>query len=403
MTEPAPSLSPGALLRLPQVARLLFSALVGRLPNGMVPLALVLFARDSGSGYGRAGLLTAAYSLGCCLGGPALSRVMDLRGQRLALVLGGVVSSLALAVLPWVPSGGALVVALVAGLATPPLEPALRTLWPSVLTPRQVPSAFALDAAAQELIFVLGPLAVLLAQVGGAEGGLVAAGVVGLLGTLWFVASRASGAWVPPVHEDRHWLGPLRSRRLVVLYSAIALVGLTIGVPAVALVAYAESVGDRGLAPWLVAANALGALIGGVAYSPRAPHRDPRRDLLLGLGVLVVTYAALAVVPSTPWVMGLLTIASGLGLPPVLTCVFQLVDRLAPPGTTTEAFAWLISAFLVGSSVGAAAAGSLSDAGWIGAAFLVAAAASLVALAIARTVVRARGQDTRRDSAVRGA
>jgi len=240
---------------------------------------------------------------------------------------------------------------------------------------------------------------VLLAQVAGDGGGLVAAGVVGLLGTVWFVASRASGAWVPPVHEDRHWLGPLRSRRLCVLFSAVVLVGLTVGVPAVALVAYTESIGDRGLAPWLVAANALGALVGGVAYSPRAPHRDPRRDLLLGLGVLVVTYAALAVVPSSPWVMGVLTVGSGLGLPPVLTCVFQLVDRLAPPGTTTEAFAWLISAFLVGSSVGAAAAGSLSDAGRIGGAFLVAAAASLAALAIARTVV-GRGID---DSALRGA
>jgi MFS family permease len=388
VAEPATALGPGALLRLPQVARLLFSALVGRLPNGMVPLALVLFARDTGSGYGRAGLLTAAYSLGCCLGGPALSRVMDLRGQRSALVLGGVVSSLALAVLPWAPAGVALVVALVAGLATPPLEPALRTLWPSVLSPRQVPSAFALDAAAQELIFVLGPLVVLVAQLGGSGGGLVAAGVVGMAGTAWFVASRASRAWVPPVHEDRHWLGPLRSRRLCVVYASIVMVGLTVGVPAVALVAYAEAAGDRGLAPWLVAANALGALIGGVAYSPRAPHRDPRRDLLLGLGVLVVTYAALATVPSAVWVTGLLTVASGVGLPPVLTCVFQLVDRLAPPGTTTEAFAWLISAFLVGSSVGAAAAGALSDSGRIGGAFLVAAAASLVALAVARVVVR---------------
>jgi MFS family permease len=392
VTEPAPapegSLSPVGLLRLPQVARLLLSALVGRLPNGMVPLALVLFARDTGSGYGRAGLLTAAYSLGCCLGGPALSRVMDVRGQRAALVLGGMVSSLALAVLPWVPSGGALVVALVVGLATPPLEPALRTLWPSVLSPRQVPSAFALDAAAQELIFVLGPLVVLVAQLGGIGGGLVAAGLIGLLGTAWFVASRASGSWVPPVHEDRHWLGPLRSRRLCVLYAAVALVGLTIGVPAVALVAYAESTGDRGLAPWLVAANALGALIGGVAYSPRAPHRDPRRDLLLGLAVIALTYAALAWVPSSALVMGLLTVASGLGLPPVLTCVFQLVDRMAPPGTTTEAFAWLISAFLVGSSMGAAAAGSLSDAERIGGAFLVAAGSALAALAVARFVVR---------------
>ena len=392
MTESAPaaepSLSPAGLLRLPQVARLLFSALVGRLPNGMVPLALVLFARDSGSGYGRAGLLTAAYSLGCCFGGPALSRVMDLRGQGTALVVAGVVTSLALAFLPWVPSGGALVVAVVAGLATPPLEAALRTLWPSVLSPRQVPSAFALDAAAQELIFVLGPLVVLVAQLAGGGGGLVAAGVIGVLGTAWFVGSRASGDWVPPVHQDRHWLGPLRSRRLCVLYAAVALVGLTIGVPAVALVAYAESTGDRGMAPWLVAANALGALVGGVAYSPRAPHRDPRRDLLLGLGVIALTYAALAWVPSNVAVMGLLTVASGLGLPPVLTCVFQLVDRFAPPGTTTEAFAWLISAFLVGSSAGAVAAGSLSDADRIGGAFVVAAGSALAALAVARFVVR---------------
>jgi MFS family permease len=387
VTEPAPALSPGALLRLPQVARLLFAALVGRLPGGMVPLAIVLFARDTGSGYGRAGLLTAAYSLGCCLGGPALSRVMDLRGQRSALVLGGVVSSSALGVLPWVPSSGALGVALLAGLATPPLEPALRTLWPSLLSPRQVPSAFALDAAAQELIFVLGPLVVLAAQLAGSGAGLVAAGVVGLLGTAWFVGSRASRTGAPPVHEERHWLGPLRSRRLRVLYASIVLVGLTIGVPAVALVAYAESIGDRGLAPWLVAANALGALVGGVAYSPRPPHRDPRRDLLLGLGVIVVTYAALALVPGSIVVMGLLTVASGIGLPPVLTCVFQLVDQLAPAGTTTEAFAWLISAFLVGSSAGAAAAGALSDTGRIGAAFLVAAGSALAALAVARLVV----------------
>ena len=70
-----------------------------------------------------------------------------------------------------------------------------------------------------------------------------------------------------------------------------------------------------------------------------------------------MTYAALAAVPTNVALMGLLTIASGLGLPAVLTCVFQLVDRLAPVGTTTEAFAWLVSAFLVGSSVGAALAG----------------------------------------------
>jgi predicted MFS family arabinose efflux permease len=354
----------------------------------MVPLALVLFARASGESYGRAGLLTAAYSLGCCLGGPALSRVMDLRGQREALVLAGVVSSLSLAVLPWTPGAAALAVALAGGLATPPLEPALRTLWPSVLSPRQVPSAFALDAAAQELVFVLGPLVVLLAQLWGAGGGLVAAAVIGLAGTLWFTTSAASRSWRPAVADDRHWLGPLRSRRLGVLYTCVVFLGATVGVPAVALVAYAESTGHRALASWLVAGNALGALLGGLGYSPRAPHRDPRRDLLLGLALLVVTYAALAAVPADVAVMGVLTVASGLGLPAVLTCVFQLVDRLAPAGTTTEAFAWLISAFLVGSSAGAALAGLLSDGGHVAATFLMAAGWSVLAALVAAGAVR---------------
>jgi MFS family permease len=251
-----------------------------------------------------------------------------------------------------------------------------------------VPSAFALDAAAQELVFVLGPLVVLFAQLSGAGGGLVAAAVVGLAGTLWFASSRVSRAWRPPVTEDRHWLGPLRSRRLGVLYASLVFLGATIGVPAVALVAYAESTGHRALASWLVAGNALGALVGGLTYSPRAPHRDPRRDLLLGLALLVVTYAALASVPANVAVMGLLTIASGLGLPAVLTCVFQLVDRLAPVGTTTEAFAWLVSAFLVGSSVGAALAGLLADGGHVGGAFLMAAGWSVLAALVAAGVVR---------------
>jgi predicted MFS family arabinose efflux permease len=394
VTEPPPgslgSRAPALLLRSPHVPRLLLSALVGRLPGGMVPLAVVLFSRAEGGGYARAGLLTAAYTLGCCLGGPALSRLMDVRGQGATLALGAVVSSVGLALLPLVPGAGALAVALLAGLATPPLEPALRTLWPSVLSPGQVPSAFALDAAAQELIFVLGPLVVLVAQLAGTGGGLVAAAVVGLLGTVWFASSGVSREWRPHAQEQRHWLGPLRSRRLRVLYLAVAFVGLTIGVPAVALVAYAESVDARVLAPWLVAANALGAFAAGVAYSPRAPHREPARDLLLGLAVLAATYAALSLVPSSVAVMVVLTLASGMGLPPALTCVFQLVDRLAPAGTTTEAFAWLISAFLVGSSGGAAAAGALSDAGRVGVAFLVAAGSALVALGVAWVVVRER-------------
>jgi len=153
-------------------------------------------------------------------------------------------------------------------------------------------------------------------------------------------------------------------------------------------VAYAESVGSSSWAPWLVAANALGALVGGLAYSSHAPDRDPVRDLALGLGALVAAYALVAMTPGSVALMAPLAVLSGVGLPPVLTCVFQLVDRLAPPGTTTEAFAWLISAFLAGSSLGAFAAGALSDSRLTGAAFLVASGSSLAAVAVALPLLR---------------
>jgi predicted MFS family arabinose efflux permease len=50
-------------------------------------------------------------------------------------------------------------------------------------------------------------------------------------------------------------------------------------------------------------------------------------------------------------------------LPPLLTAVFLAADRLAPPGTAAEAFAWVATAFSVGSAAGAALAGPLTASG----------------------------------------
>jgi hypothetical protein len=58
-----------------------------------------------------------------------------------------------------------------------------------------------------------------------------------------------------------------------------------------------------------------------------------------------------------------LMVLTGLFLAPLLTAAFGLIAELAPPGTTTEAFAWLVTLFVAGSSVGAAAVGPVLDAG----------------------------------------
>jgi len=375
--------SPFALLRRPAVARLLASSLLGRLPTGMVPVALVLFSRGSDVGYGVAGLFAAAYTAGAAVGGPLLARWMDRTGQTRVIVGAGVASSVALALLPFLGVVGGIVVAAVAGAATPPVEPGLRAIWPTVLHGADVPRVYALDAAAQELIFVAGPLLVLVAGEFGSAGGLYAAAVIGLAGTLWFAAAPASRRWRPAEVTERHWAGALRPPRLRRVYAGMLLVGFTVGTFPVAAAAFSEEAGDRGWAAWLVAANAGGALIGGVWFSGRSERVSPRVLPWL-LGALGLGYLPLALVPTTsgafPIALGLSGV-SGLFLPPIITLVFLTIDRLAPEGTVTEAFAWLVTAFLVGSSIGAAIAGAIVAGASVGTVFVVACVSSLVGAA----------------------
>jgi dipeptide/tripeptide permease len=60
-----------------------------------------------------------------------------------------------------------------------------------------------------------------------------------------------------------------------------------------------------------------------------------------------------------------------------------MVDTVAPAGTRTEAFSWLVTASLVGGSVGTAAAGALAQSAGAPAAFALAGAGGGLAVLVA--------------------
>jgi predicted MFS family arabinose efflux permease len=161
----------------------------------------------------------------------------------------------------------------------------------------------------------------------------------------------------------------------------------------IAVAAYSVGRGSPSLAGWLLTANAIGALIGGVIFA----HR-PRRLAAVSLPAIVAVMAATFVPPLlTPsfGVMLVLVGASGVALPAVLTGVFTETDRVAPPGTAAEAFAWVATAFGVGSALGAAANGWLVDVAGAGGgrstvAFVLAPIAILAAAALLRLAPRRR-------------
>ncbi|BAJ30276.1 MULTISPECIES: MFS transporter [Kitasatospora] len=355
-----------ALLRAPHVARLLFGTLLGRLPAGMTALVIALALREAGTPYSRIGLATAAYAIAAAVGGPVLGRIVDLTGQPRVLVASAALAGTGYALLALAP-GDALAAPLgaaVAGLCMPPLEPCLRSLWPDVVAEDQLDTAYAFDSASQQVLYVAGPLAV--AGIAGAlspTAALWTAAVLGLLGALVVAGSAPARAWqAPPRAAGAGLLGPLRSPGLVLLLLGLAGAGWAVGAQNVLFIAYAEQHpgGLPGGAGTLLALAALAGLLGALGYgAARWRAGTATRTWVLALG-MAACYLPLLLLPG-PWPMAAAAFVSGLGLAPLLAAAFVLVAELAPTGTVTEAFAWLVTLFATGNAAGYAVSGALVD------------------------------------------
>jgi len=139
--------------------------------------------------------------------------------------------------------------------------------------------------------------------------------------------------------------------------------------------AYAESVGNRAAAGWLLALWALGSLAGGLYYGARQwrSHEGLRYAALLAL--LGLSHIPLVGTPPLP-LMSILVALSGVMMAPAASCAFILVGRHSPDGTVTEAFAWLITSFLIGSSLGSVVAGPAIESRGVATAFALAVVAA---------------------------
>ncbi|GAA0910661.1 MFS transporter [Streptomyces thermoalcalitolerans] len=354
------------VLRARHAARLLTGTLVGRLPNAVASIMIVLFVRAEGGTYSLAGTLAAVYGVANAVGQPVLGRLVDRYGQPRVQLPAALAAALAMAVFALTGiKTPVLAAALVAasGLFTPPLEGGLRALWPFVLRRQdQVHTAYAMDAVAQEVMFTLGPLLVTLcASLWSARAALMVLNLLGVLGALSVVCSPPSRAWRSAPREA-HWLGALRSPGLLALLGVFLFVGVALGSITVAAASYADTHGGDTVYGRLMAGLGLGALVGGAVYGARQWSGAPERRLRVLVALLAVCYLPLMLRPGVA-AMVLLAVLSGVFLAPCVACAFVIVDRHAPAGTVTEAFSWLVTTFTVGSSLGTGVAGPVVQAG----------------------------------------
>jgi MFS family permease len=351
-----------SLVRTPYFLRLLGGNWLGRLPFAMASIAIPLTLREIGASYGFIGLAAGVFAIAAAVGAPVLGRLVDRVGQVRVLAPTAVLAAIGFVAVAIAPheEAAVLVGAALAGVATPPLEPCLRVLWPDIVGRDRLERAYAVDSAAQEMLFVTGPLVVAgCVAVVSPVAALWTAAVLGLVGVAIFALASPVRRWRAEARAQ-HWLGPLRSKGLVVLLGAFAGAGFAIGVLNVLVVSYAERHSVPGGAPMLLALNAGGALVGALTYGVVRWRNPIRQRAAISAGGLVVGYGSLAIVPSPPYLAGLMVL-TGVFLAPLLTATFVLIGELAPRGTTTEAFAWLVTLFACGSAAGSAIVGVVID------------------------------------------
>lgn len=154
------------VLAEPGTLRFSATGLVARLPMSMVSLGIVLLVSSATGSYGLAGSVSAAYLLANATLAVVQGRLIDGLGQSRVLPVATAVFAVALALLMtavqagW-PEWSAYVLAAVSGGALPSVGSCVRARWSHALTaPGDVQTAYALEAVADEAVFIVGPIIV---------------------------------------------------------------------------------------------------------------------------------------------------------------------------------------------------------------------------------------------------
>ena len=204
------------LLRLPGALRFSAAAFVGRMPISMIGLGTVLLIAAATGRYGLAGLVAAAGAIGSAICTPLAARLTDRLGQDRVLVPQAIVFAAAAAAFvlcaqvrapAWalLASGGA------AGATMPGLGSMVRARWSTLLAGAGgLPTAYALESVADEMIFVIGPaLVTLLATEVFPAAGIIVAAALSVAGTLALaVQRRTQPAPLPAIPRPREPRSP---------------------------------------------------------------------------------------------------------------------------------------------------------------------------------------------------
>ncbi|MBC9943348.1 MFS transporter [Leucobacter sp. cx-328] len=378
--------------RNPGVYRVIVSQLTARFPFGMLSIILLLHVQQMYGDYTSAGIVLAAASVGQAVSGPLASRFMGRWGMRPVLSITTLLCAAALAVMAFVhlPLLILTALAVLTGLFTPPVTPAVRTIYPRLVPNNQIAGLFSLDAAAQELIWVLGPVVAVFitSQLGTTVGLCTAAGFM-LLGGAWFISSPALGTVKLP--RAKRGFGAVLRRPTVIITTVIGFffVASFAAIEAGIIAAFTPP-GDAGShgssieSGIVLACFAGGSLVGGLLFG----HRQMRPWSMLLRICIVLTGTLATLISQEMWFLCVVLFIGGMGTAPVFAAISSVIGTTVKFSETAEAYGWIGTGQLVGVAIGSAIAGiAIDSSGAIGA-ILVSATLLLISAVVAACTMK---------------
>lgn len=373
-----------AALTTPGARAPVLTSLLARMPIAMVGLSLLLYVQRESGSFAVAGFVSAGSLIGVAIGAVGQGRIMDRLGPTKPLLIASALFVLTVtAVIIAIEAGqtGPALVALgwLIGLTEPMVGSASRALWTHLVPPGPIRhAAFAYEAISLEVFFILGPaLAGILVAAPWSGTGLVFSAVCMVVGGVGFALTAAVRSVRPAPSSGGHLLGALATPGMRTVALAALGFGVTVGFVEVAIPAAATNAGHAPLGGVMLAAWSLTSVVFGVYYASRPwPERmGLRLPFLLGMFALFVI--PLASTSSLLW-LALLSLVAGMWITPQSTTHSTAIELVAPEGTATEAFGWIITAVTLGLAAGQSTSGYLVEHVGVWSAFLTAGVAGLL-------------------------
>ena len=359
------------------------AGLIARFPMSMVGISTILAVEELYGSYTAAGLVSAASFVAMAVGAPILARCVDRFGQSRIMLPAIVISSTSLAGLVAAASahmrlGVLTVLATLAGGLTGSMGSLVRARWTAMLTrPEEVHAAFSLEAALDEVAFILGPVlatALCTTPFLPVISGWVCCVVMQLVGGLWFLGQRATEPAPHPTRprrtaeaaeqSDQTAAHPpvMRYGAMVSIAIVFLILGALFGANDVAAVAFATEAGHKSASGLVLAVWGVGSFIAALLYGSRAWGWPLWKQFMVGLVGLAVGASTFSLAPNLV-VLSALALMTGLAIAPTLTSGNNIIQVTVAPSQLTEGLAWVSTALNVGVSVGSLLAGQAADAG----------------------------------------